>query len=481
MINPIFYRIAEGWKLEAKMEESKYFFNYKEVNTILENKKCYVIGRKGAGKTAICNHIFKRSDYNSFSERLSFKNFPFGELYDLTNVKYTKPNQYITIWKYLIYSSVCKLMVKNEGIDAEVREQLRKIYPENDIKQLARKVSEWTSAEFGVTVLGTGGNLKASRDILTPHKEILWIEKVNILEDVILNYCDDSNYYIVFDELDEDYREVNKNNEIDQYKNLLTSLFKAVQDVKATFAETSKKICPIVFLRDDIYSLLNDADKNKWSDLKIELDWTEERIKAMLAYRISKDFDENGSVLPFNKAWDKIFKRGDISYGNEQNKKISTFEFISRSTQLRPRDFIKYIQACCECAIEKNERFISAETIKHVDRAFSNYLRSEITDEVFPLLPEIDTVFQIISNIRKQIITGTEFAKEYKKYVVSGTISQSNINYVLDTLFNFSVIGNENKFQKNRNYFKYLHTNMTYNSEERIVLHRGLLKSLQIY
>ena len=77
-------------------------------------------------------------------------------------------------------------MVKNEGIDAEVREQLRKIYPENDIKQLARKVSEWTSAEFGVTVLGTGGNLKASRDILTPHKEILWIEKVNILEDVII-------------------------------------------------------------------------------------------------------------------------------------------------------------------------------------------------------------------------------------------------------------------------------------------------------
>lgn len=481
MNNCLLDKIVTGWKLEAKLEDSKYFYNYKEVQTILDNKRCYVIGRKGAGKTAICSHIVKEKSYDCFSERLTFKNFPFNELYGLRNEKYTAPNQYITIWKYLIYSSVCKMMVNNEKIDGDVRHQLSQIYPKNDVKQLARKVSEWTSAEFGVNILGNGGNLKASRDISSPVKGIDWIEKVNILEDIIINYCDESKYYIVFDELDEDYRDVSNQNESSQYKSLLTSLFKAIQDVKSIILETTLNIRPIVFLRDDIYALLNDSDKNKWSDMKIDLEWTEERIKNMIAYRISKDVNPNGNILTFNKAWDKIFRHGDMSYGGYRSKRISTFDFISRSTQMRPRDFIKYIQACCEHAMEKGESYVSSDTIRHVDRAFSNYLRSEITDEIYPLVPEIEVVFQIISNIRKQTFTWKEFVDEYNKYLTQGTLSQQNANYVLDTLFNFSVIGNENKFQRGRNYYKYLHTNMTYNSDEKIVLHRGLLKSLQIY
>lgn len=471
--------IAKNWKLEAKLEQGRYFYNYKEVQTILDNERCYVIGRKGTGKTAICNYIVKQNAFNVFSERLSFKNFPFNELYSLTNVKFTATNQYITLWKYLIYSTVCKLMVTNQSIDHSVRDQLSKMYPQNDIKQLSRKVSEWTSLEFGASVLGYGGNLKAERQPI--EKQIPWIDKVDVIEDIIIRYCDKSKYYIVFDELDEDYRDVSNNEESIQYKNLLTSLFKAVQDVKCIFADADLDIMPVVFLRDDIYALLNDSDKNKWSDLKIELEWNEEKIKSMLAYRISQDNNPEKGVMSFTEAWDCVFKRGSIAYGNEQSKTMSTFDFITRSTQLRPRDFIKYIQACCEISLEKNETYVSQETIKYVDRAFSNYLRNEITDEVYPLIPEIDNVFQVISNIRKQKFTFEEFSKEYLKYVELGTIMQKNINFVLDTLFNFSVIGNENKYQTGRHYFKYLHTNMTYNINEKIVLHRGLLKSLQIF
>ena len=38
--------------------------------------------------------------------------------------------------------------------------------------------------------------------------------KTNILEDIIDEYIDDSNYYIVFDELDEDYREFENQEEL---------------------------------------------------------------------------------------------------------------------------------------------------------------------------------------------------------------------------------------------------------------------------
>ena len=477
-MNDILKSIAENWKLEAKFEDThKYFYNYQEVNDILNKDKCYVIGRKGSGKSAICEHIIKCNEYNRFATKLNFKNFPFNELYELTNSGYTPPNQYITLWKYLIYSTVCKLMVSNENINSEIRTELEKLYP-NNTKPLARTIQTWTSAEFGASILGNGGTIKIERDCslnTTP-----WIERVNILEDIIFKYCDDSTYYIVFDELDEDYRSVNDTDSSQPYIYLLTSLFKAVQDVKSTFIDSGKQIKPIIFLRDDIYMLIKDSDKNKWRDMKIELEWTEDKLKDLLSYRISKDIPQVTQILPFKDSWNKIFNPKPVNFGNKQGKKIDSFDFIARSTQLRPRDFIQYIQCCAEEALRKQKNDIQEATIKFVDRAFSNYLKDEIIDEVFPLLPEIEKIMQIISNIRKWNFSCGEFEHEYKKYLKSNTIHEKNIDLVLDILYNFSIIGNQHKLKKDTFFFKYQHTNMTFNKEENIVIHRGLFKAFQL-
>lgn len=474
-MNDIINAIASSWKLEAKMEDKKYFYNFKEVQEILNNEKCFVIGRKGTGKTAICEHIVNIAEPKIFAIKLSFKNFPFNELYRLQNTKYTRPNEYITLWKYVIYSNVCKLMTGNEAVEGNVRTELSKLYPQRN--NLARNISEWTSVGFGVNVLGNGGTIKVDRQFIG--NTTSWIERTNLLEDIIMQYAGDAVYYVVFDELDEDYRDFKSDEEAQSYVNLVTSLFKAVQDVKNVFFESGLNIRPVVFLRDDIYMTIKDADKNKWSDLMIELEWTKDKIKKLLAYRISKDANID-TTLTFDKAWNKIFNMQKVSYGGHNRKSTDSFSYIERSTYLRPRDFIKYIKAACEQAIEKDENLITPVIIKFVDRAFSNYMKSEIEDEVFPLLPEIKTIFQILSNMRKWNFKAKEFIDEYKKYLESGTIKETNIDYVLDTLYNFSIIGNQHKNIKDMQYFKYLQTNMTYNKEENIVIHRGLFKALRI-
>ena len=85
--------IADTWHLEAKQENENLFFYIDEVNSIKSGEKCYVIGRKGMGKTAISEFLYNQSAENIFSERLSFKNFPFNLLYSLENNIYTSPNQ----------------------------------------------------------------------------------------------------------------------------------------------------------------------------------------------------------------------------------------------------------------------------------------------------------------------------------------------------------------------------------------------------
>ena len=240
--------ISDNWKLEARQETQKnYFYHLDEVNSILNRNKYYIISRKGSGKSSISEYLLGLKSFNTFSEKLSFKNFPFNDLYSLDNQRYTPPNQYITLWKYLIYSTVAKLMVTNEKIDSDVRSKLGEVYRPDPIRSLSRTISDWTSKEFGATILGSGGTFKLSRDFR--NQPTNWVERVSNLEDIILEYCDDSKYFIIFDELDEDYRTL-KTDEHTQYNYLLTSLFKAVQDVKNTFNATRLNICPIVFLRE---------------------------------------------------------------------------------------------------------------------------------------------------------------------------------------------------------------------------------------
>lgn len=468
--------IAENWKLDARLESKhNYYYHLNETKSILNGTKYYIIGRKGSGKSSISEYLLSMNNESSFTEKLSFKNFPFNDLYSLNNPSYTQPNQYITLWKYLIYSTVVKLMIKSSKVDSDIRSQLSSIYNPSPIISLPRTINEWTSPEFGTSILGSKGSIKLDNNY--NQQNVSWIDRVNILEDIIIKYCDDSKYFIIFDELDEDYRKIAPNY-IEQYNFLLTSLFKAVQDIKYTLSATNLNILPVVFLRDDIYSLIKDADKNKWRDFKIEIEWNSEKIKQLLAYRISKDIGEV-KILDFKTAWDFIFYPSKVKIGSGKNY-VDSFDYITRSTHLRPRDYIRFIQVCAEETINYGRNKIPRETIKFVDRAFSNYLKDEIIDEIYPVLPDIEEIFQIISNLRKWVFGVDEFKREYLKYLRAKTVKEENIDYVLDTLYKFSVIGNQNRYKMETIYFKYLHTNMNLNRNEKLVVHRGLFKALQI-
>ncbi|TNZ03627.1 hypothetical protein CGK55_23945 [Vibrio parahaemolyticus] len=465
------------WKLDAKFEESgRYFYHTQNLKEIESGDISFIIGRKGCGKTAISENLYNKVSYDSYAEKLTFKNFPFNDLYKLSNEDYTKPNQYISIWKYLIYSSICKMFIRNNAIDGELVSTLEKIHGKNQgFRNLERMVKKWVGKEWSIKLLGLGGKVTLSE----AESEQSWLEKVDILEDIIEKHIDTSNYYILFDELDEEYSGIIERGAQSDYLSLLTSLFKAVQDVKSTFPNTGIK--PVVFLRDDIYDLLVDSDKTKWDDFKLELDWNIDSIKDLLAFRLTRAKDPNATQsLPFNKVWAEVCNSKSIRYGNRQQKEVPAFEYIAKSTHLRPRDFIKYIQSCAKETTQytRKDKF-NAHTIKKVDKAFSNYLRSELSDEINGIMPDVKEVFALISEVRKWNFTTDEFNRAHSKRIKQGLIKTRNPELILKTLFHFSAIGNQPK-QRQVQYFRYNNKEARINFNENIVVHRGLLKSLQI-
>ncbi|MBF5038950.1 hypothetical protein INP77_05540 [Methylophilus sp. 13] len=461
-----------SWKREGKAEDNdRYFWHVKEVDQIAKGEKYFVIGRKGAGKTALSEYFNRQNKFDIFAEKLSFKNFPFNQLYSNKNLKYTAPNQYITLWKYLIYSTICRLMLKNEAVDSHIKNELSQLY--NDETSLGRRINKWIGKEFGISLFGL--SLKITKKDHIPED---WIEHVDLLEDLIMQHAGSATYFVLFDELDEDYRDIVKDEQYQQYSSLITSLFKAVQDVRMVFSNNNgPKIYPVIFLRDDIYEIVQDADKNKWGDFRVDLNWDTEKLKKVIAFRISRAINPNcQSILTFDDAWNKVFGKRRIGVGSRGRNQIDTFEFISRSTLLRPRDFVVYLQNCAEAA--DGRRIITPEIIKKVDKAFSNYLREEFTDELFAILPDISNIFDAISQLRKWNFSISEIETAYKSQLKNGFITEKNVKFVLQVLYLFSVIGNTPK--TGRYVFRYQNREARLNFNERVVVHRGLFKALQI-
>ena len=315
--NNVFEEI-ENWKLEAKLEDnSRYFYHTRIIDQILSGKKLYVIGRKGTGKTAITENLISRTENEYFARKLTFKNFPFNKLYELEDKGFSNPNQYITLWKYVIYATTCKMLIDNKNVSFESREKLKEIFPDNIESALASAVERWTSTGFNLNILGNGGGFNQGKTLQPTTQD--WIAKVEILENFLQGELGAEKYIIVFDELDEDYKEIIEPTKYTRYTNLLTSLFKAAQDIRARFPK--HKYYPVICLRDDIYDLLQDPDKTKWTDLKSELEWNEDSLKRMLAFRISRALDPSGEILNFNEAWEKIISSDAVKTGHRKKIK----------------------------------------------------------------------------------------------------------------------------------------------------------------
>ncbi|MEZ5985551.1 MAG: hypothetical protein R3B94_06335 [Hyphomonas sp.] len=464
-----------NWKLEAKLEDvQRYFFDTTEYEAVKSGGKSFLIGRKGTGKTAVAQSIAKIHDHSVFSEQLSFKNFPFNELYKLVDDRFSQHNRYISVWTFVILNYVVSMMARNEGVAPEGRQIALTIHPQQMARRLERLLPKWVTSTIDLKVLGTG--FAGSRTKINPDSPLQ--ERIELLEDIIEQYADSSIYYIIFDELDEDYRDILTNFHSSEYLSLIVGLFKAVQNVKANF--TQLKIRPIVVLRDDIYGLLQDNDKNKWSDLKLDIEWPPEKLQRMLAHRISRANGADAPILDFPDAWALIFDKRQVRYGFRQSKRMYAFDFMARSSHLRPRDFIYYLKVCAEREILNGRDIIDPETIRAQDKPFSNYLRDELIDEVGAVLPYINEVFGVLSKINKQSFYADDFITAYNSHVVSGSESRLAAEDVLRLLFHFSVIGNGRRGRSALEFFKYKNSSAELNLEDPILVHRGLYKSLQI-
>jgi energy-coupling factor transporter ATP-binding protein EcfA2 len=464
------------WKLEANEEDSgRYFFRLPEFSELEQGNLCYVIGRKGSGKTAIAAHINQIVSPLKFVSDLSFKSFPFNLLYNQADDRYTAPSQYATVWKYSIYSALAAMMAGNELTAHSVKGSLAKSFSQDFQDVLLESSRRESGRTFSFNLAGVlsaevgGGKADSSNAIPVPRR-------VEILESLILDNIDSSEYFILFDELDEDYESILHRDSSRSYFDLMTGLFKAVSEVRRVF-KNYKNVRPIVFLRDDIYDLVQNNDKNKWDDLRFDLKWDADKLKSLIAFRIKRAMNVSSTSSDFDSAAKIFFKTDSIRYGTNRRRLRPIANHMLDRTLLRPRDMISYFRECAKIAVARKDTAIGPVIVKDAEEEYSIRFRQELVDELHSIIPDIDKIFAALAVLRKQVFLSDEFSSEIDS---SGAdLAGLSVEKLLELLFHFSVIGNVPS-QHSERIFRYKNPHAKISMKERFAVHPGLMKALEI-
>lgn len=411
-----------------------YFLTTENVSEIEENKKFLVLGRKGAGKTAIVRYFTEASSPHS-SRALNLKNYPWNVHASRIDRGASEIEAYVASWRYLIAVEVASLVVNISQDYHDEKEKLKKFLTDNyggtepAISNILRPNKlKLSRLSINPSLMGTQlGGIELNR---TDRDQAFGFE-LNALTGGILSCAVNAfkglrlnPIFLHFDELDSGLQEMD-----DKRKAMLVGLIIAARDLRREFNEMKASIHPAIYLRSDIWDDLSFSDKNKISQsLALHLEWDRDSLLALVQERLRAKL---GAAARWEEVTDKQLMRGSQPKWNH----------IVARTLLRPRDVIQFLNVALGIAKRRSDEplIFTNKDIVNSRNDYSSYLKRELDDEIIPHWPEWEEALQACSAIATETFQKAEFLREYSNRKSSK--NSVGAEEALQILHKFSVIG----------------------------------------
>ena len=430
-----------------------YFIDNEYKQSLLKDTKYFVIGRKGTGKSSLYNWLYRnQNDEDIMVANKSFNDFPFEKLLKLSDDAFSKPNQYQSIWKNIIYSEIARLIITDESnnpIDDnwdELHNYINHIFGASIVdlhKEIVRKVSKSTSS-IGYDSLYLNNEASHEIELYDGYSNLTKInERLNI---VISNYLkvNPSKLYVVqFDQLDDNYTQYTNRLE---YIQCLISLFKSIYQINQTFRANNIPVKVIAYLRSDIFNQFNrhDPESSRWEQYVLKLnwaiinknDWDDCSLLKLINARISHSLPYLNHNNPFY-----VFFHGK-RYGNK--KYDSVFKYIIHRTFQRPRDLIQFCIKIQNEVISTNR--LNWQTIINAEKEYSLWLLGEIENEIAPQIHDTESLYELLRLFGREPYTLSGFRSVYNNY--ASHFQNYTYEEILKLLYSFGIVFNvrlENK------------------------------------
>lgn len=477
-----FYLGNNDGKKEAQYREDfeQFFYDYNNIyEKVMSKEKYLILGRKGTGKTILAEFMHKKATNspNVFCSISSYKEFKFYELLLLKNDDIA-PNEYISIWEWVILIELSRMCAKDEGIaNNHDKEILVKFISDNfySLEITSNKVIEITKNNELKGSLGKGAlSISGGGGKSTTYQRGSYLNYLADLKERVVSVLETSTseYILIYDELDDKFRDEPK------YRDCIISLIKATDSLNLEFIRRKIGAKVMLLLRSDIYSVLNDPDLNKIKmDNSITIDWGRSARKdSPLLDLIFLKIKRSTELLRSYKR-EELF---DILFPSPING-IPPEQFLLERSFFRPRDIITYLNMIIDRFPDKP--YFPPEGFLDAQRDYSEYFFQEVRNELSGHMSDekIDESTILLKQFNKYHFRFAEIQIYFEKN--KSLFPSVELRDDLSMLFKFSVIGNR-WFPAGKSTYYYSwafrDNNARIDFDKEFVVHLGLRKELSM-
>lgn len=373
----------------------EYYVQTDQFRRALRGEVRIVVGRKGSGKTAVFaqvrDHI--RSDRNQIVLDLKPEGYQLRKFKELVLdllEEGTREHTITAFWEYLLLLEVAyKILEKDRSY--HVRDQtlyepyqtLARIYKEDgysqegDFSERMLRLTEQIAAAFEATHRDAQG-LRLTRQQVT---EFVYVHDIRQLRGQIEHYLKfKGGLWILFDNLDKGWSAHGLSPE-DLL--IIRCLLDATRKIEQSLQSTGIDCHTVIFLRNDVYSLLVEATPDRGKEIRVSLDWSEpELLRDMLKQRLI--YNGLDHKVSFELLWRMICV--SLIDGEE------TSQYLIDRSMMRPRFLLNLISHCRGFAVNFGHDKIDAEDIRKGLDTFSTDLIYDIDLEIRDVLPFAEDV-----------------------------------------------------------------------------------------
>lgn len=494
-------------KVSAERDENlaEYFYDNGVLKNIISSPLSFLIlGRKGAGKTAVFKYLTEKTD-NFLTDKdilvsLSFDDYNWNIHSLLQNNEKAESLSYRQSWKFIILIETVKAIrewyiINQKSVPKQIENAhklLEKLFdsPIPSIYQIIGKklltLSGLKLPKAGLdledgtfdSVELNGGEISfedvKKNDSLQQHLSENIQNIITILEKAIQTQKEgDLKVFICFDRVDEAWDEVS-------YVSSRKVIAGLISACDALTSQYKGFLRPIVFLREDIFEVLSLNDSNKLrEDCGQLLHWNKASIQKMVLSRVNFFAHAHGEEV-YSTIEDIFEKR-------EMRQRAKPLNYILKRTMMRPRDLIAFLNQIVDAMKDKKEDpfsdveyssdVIDSECIYEAEPGYSDYLRKEIIDEWGVQNPMIADLLSSLQNNSSTNFTQEDLYKELKKNRPELTATEM-IEH-LRFLFDNSIIGFK-LGQSTEWKFKCFYPAQGFISSSEYRVHEGLVRALNL-
>ncbi|WP_374198843.1 P-loop ATPase, Sll1717 family [Janthinobacterium sp. UMAB-56] len=494
-------------KVSAERDDllSSYFFDNGVLQSVVSSPSSFlVLGRKGAGKTAVFRYLTENTKQfigvDDILVPLSFEDYNWNIHSLLTNENKAESMLYKQSWRFMIlvealkayktwFEKERKTVPKRIALATKLLEKLFDSPVPSIYQIVGRKLLSLSALKLpsggldledgGIDSISVGAG-EISFDAVRADKDLRQHLSENI--ENLINHLDralseaDATWprvFVCFDRVDEAWDEVS----YEASRKVIAGLVSASDAINSQF---KGKLRPIVFLREDIFDVLSINDANKLrEDCGALLNWNKKSLTSLILRRVNYfgKLHQQAQIVDLDSMFDKQAMR--------QGAKPSSY--LLRRTMMRPRDLISLFSRTVETMREKaNDPFaedniefdkLECEAIYSAEPGYSEWLKQELLDEWKVQRPVIINLFHAIQNNGSTNFTQEKLSDGLQKLI--GEISLADMLTHLRFLFDNSVIGF--KLGASTEWrFKCFYPSQGFLESDEYRVHEGLVRALNL-